>query len=332
MSVAIELNEEPRSDRFDVPEAMKRRDPWQLAKLAGLWAAWMVAATVVHALLARGGAATGVAIALGAVTGLLVVAGIGFLGHDIAHGSVVGGERAMRFWTFWSLTVALFVPYFLWIRWHNAFHHRYANTARDSDRLVREEDLRDGVVSYPAYRVMNLLGLSLQYVAVRIWSIVYGKKGLSDRKKRTDLLSLALVLALYGAAAALLPAATFAVGVALPVCVSLVTVSFYIQSNHFGRPQLEKPDPVATSCDVSVPRLMDFCHSNFSCHTAHHVYPSIASRHYPVLTERIRGERPRDYLCVPFLASVWQNLTRPKIVRGGRWLVNRRGEVRAELR
>lgn len=316
---------------IEIPDSLRERDPLQLAKLAFLWALWVAAVFAIDRA-GRGGAlGLAVAAALGVATGGLVVAGIGFLGHDIAHGSVVGGERAMRVGAFFSLTAVLFVPYFLWVRWHNAFHHRYANTPRDSDRLLREEEIGAGLASYGAYRVTNLLGLSLQYVASRVWRTLYRSKGFGDRKKRADVLSLISVGGAYLAAFAFLPRATFGLGVAVPVLVSLVVVSYYIQSNHFDRPLTAKPDPIRGSSDVSVPPVVDFLHSHFSCHTAHHVFPSIASRHYPWITTRIRQAYPEEYRCVPFLLAAWRNLTLPKIVRDGRFLVDRHGEVRREL-
>jgi len=316
---------------IEIPEECHQRDPRQVGRLVLFWSLWLLAILAIDGLLRTGGAAVAGGIALAIATGALVVAGIGFLGHDIAHGSVVAGERAMRAGAFFSLTAVLFVPYFLWVRWHNAFHHRYANTPRDSDRLLREEEIGAGLASYPVYRVTNLLGFSLQYVATRVWRTLYRAKGLADRKKRADVLSLLAIASLYVAAFVVLPAATFAVGVVLPVLVSLVVVSYYIQSNHFDRPQTAKPDPIRGSSDVSVPGFVDFFHSHFSRHTAHHVFPSVASRHYPWITERIRETFPDDYRCVPFLAAAWRNLVRPKIVRNGRFLVDRHGTVRHEL-
>lgn len=316
---------------IDVPDGARRRDPRQLAKLVLLWSAWILSIAAIDHLVRGGAVAIVTATALALATGAFVVAGIGFLGHDIAHGSVVGGERAMRAGAFVSLTAVLFVPFFLWVRWHNAFHHRYANTPRDTDRLLREEELGAGLASYGVYSVMNFSGLSLHYVAARVWRTLYRSKGLGDRKKRADVLSLAAIAALYALAFAWIPWATFALGVAVPVIVSIVTVSYYIQSNHFDRPLTAKPHPIRGSSDVSVPAIVDFLHSHFSRHTAHHVFPSIASRHYPLLTERIRAKYPDDYRCVPFSVAAWRNLTLPKIVRDGRFLVDRKGVVRREL-
>lgn len=317
--------------RIPLPAGARERDPLQLVKLAFLWTVWTLAVASIQQLSMHGAAGTALAALLGAVTGALVVAGIGFLGHDIAHGSVVAGEPAMRIGTFFSLTAVLFVPYFLWVRWHNAFHHRYANTPRDSDRLLREDEIGQGLASNPAYRLMNLAGLSLQYVAARVWRTLYRSKGLRDRKKRADLFSFAGVAALHAAAILVLPLTVWVLGVLIPVTFGLATVSYYIQSNHFDRPQTPKADPVRGSSDVSVPRVVDWLHSNFSRHTAHHVFPSVASRHYPGITETIREAYPREYRCVPFLVAAWRNATFPKIVREGRWLVDRRGAVHHEL-
>lgn len=302
-----------------------------LLKLVLLWGLWAAAVVAIDAALKCGTPGLLLAVAIGVASGALVVTGIGFIGHDVCHGSVVSRERMTRVVAFFSLTLALFLPYRLWIRWHNAFHHHYANTLRDSDRLLREEERAEGVVIWPLYRFANLFGLSLQYVGLRMWKIIYGRKTLADPKKREDVSSLILAATLYGALGIVLPDRVFVAGILVPLIVGAVTVSLYIQSNHFLRPQMEEVDEITGSMDVDVPRAVDFLHSNFSAHTAHHLFPTVASRHYPEIRRRIAAEFPVQYRSMPFWRALVWNLTRPKLVRQGRWLVDTRGRIRAEL-
>jgi fatty acid desaturase len=318
---------------INLPESYLKRNPRVIFKLIFFYLLWLGSAAAIYMLLNSGNwTAVLAAVVLSFATGFFLCAGIGFIGHDIAHGSVVSGTKIMQWGTFASLTMTLFVPYHLWNRWHNTFHHRYVNTAKDSDRLVRLTEIESGLVSYPVYMLMNRMGLSLQYVAARMWQIIYGSKTLSDKKKRSDVISLLLVLIIYAGLFIILPFSLFALAVALPVFVGLVTVSLYIQSNHFLRPQTETPDQVQNSSDVSVPRILNYFHSNFSSHTAHHLYPFMASKHYIVVQTKIREQFANDYHTIPFYVSIWKNLTLPRIVDQNKYLVTRSGQIKQTLR
>ncbi len=315
-----------------IPSAWYAKSPAELAKLFFLWSLWGGAVFLIQFLVLQGGVAGLVgAIGVGLITGALVVAGLGFIGHDVSHGSVVKGEKWTRLVTFFSLTMSLFIPYYLWMRWHNAFHHRYANTSKDSDRLLREEEKLNGLVSYPLYRWANQLGFSLQYVGLRVWRILYGKKTLADAKKRYDVVSLGVAILLYVGMGWLLGPLVFGLGVALPLLAAAMTVSYYIQSNHFLRPQTDELDEVASSMDVNVPGFVDFLHSNFSAHTAHHLYPSVPSKHYPAIRKKIEVRFAGQYRNMGWFHAFWLNLWLPKLVRDGKYLVDSRGKVRAEL-
>lgn len=315
-----------------IPSEWYAKCPWELAKLALLWALWGAGVYAIHLLLSRGDAlgyaGSGI---LGCLVGGLAVAGLGFIGHDVCHGSVVKGEKWTRTITFFSLTMSLFIPYYLWMRWHNAFHHRYANTRKDSDRLLREEERQSGLVSFPIYRFANQFGFSLQYVGIRMWNIIYGQRTLADAKKRADVLSLAAVAAIYAVAAVCLGPLLFAFSVALPLVTAAMTVSYYIQSNHFLRPQTDELDEVASSMDVTVPAVVDFLHSNFSAHTAHHLYPTVPSRHYPAIRRKIEVMFAGQYRSMGWFQAFWMNFRLPKVVRDGKYLVDADGRVRAEL-
>jgi fatty acid desaturase len=315
-----------------IPTAWYAKSPTEIAKLILLWSLWAAAVVLVRYLVLQiGWWGIPAAIGVGALNGALVVAGLGFIGHDVSHGSVVKGEKWTRAITFCSLTMSLFIPYYLWMRWHNAFHHRYANTSKDSDRLLREEELESGLVSYPSYRWANQLGFSLQYVGFRVWKIIYGNRTLSDPKKRHDVLALSAAVGIYGVLGWLLGPLVFGLGVGVPLLVASITVSYYIQSNHFLRPQTDELDEVASSMDVDVPPIVDFFHSNFSAHTAHHLYPSVPSRHYKVIRRLVAEKYAGQYRHMGWFKAFWLNFRLPKLVLDGRFLVDRRGRIRAEL-
>ncbi len=315
-----------------IPTTWHTKSPGEIGKLLLLWSLWASSVVLVRYLVLHYGIAGWAgSVFIGAATGALVVAGLGFIGHDVSHGSVVKGEKWTRLITFFSLTLSLFIPYYLWMRWHNAFHHRYANTRKDSDRLLREEEKLSGLVSYPFYSLANQFGFSLQYVGLRMWRIIYGQKSLADGKKRADILSLFAAVAIYAVVAWFLGLLVFGLGVALPLLVAAMTVSYYIQSNHFLRPQSDELDEVASSMDVNVPAIVDFLHSNFSAHTAHHLYPSVPSKHYPAIRRKIEVKFADQYQSMGWFQAFWLNFRLPKVIREDRYLVDGAGKVRAEL-
>lgn len=93
------------------------------------------------------------------------------------------------------------------------------------------------------------------------------------------------------------------------VYVCSAILSAYISTNHGLNAIVDDTDPVLSSMSVRVPRFLDFLHSNFSYHTEHHVFPSMNSSYYPMVSKLLREHFPERYNRMDFrevYTEVWR--------------------------
>ena len=116
-----------------------------------------------------------------------------------------------------------------------------------------------------------------------------------DRPKTlAELISILLLQTAFGAWVGWDPVRYALLGV-LPVLLASSVIMVYVFTNHFLDPIRPTADPLLCSTSVVVPRWVDWLHGNFSYHTEHHVFPSMAPRYYPILSRALSREFPERY-------------------------------------
>jgi len=96
----------------------------------------------------------------------------------------------------------------------------------------------------------------------------------------------------------------------LPMIITSVVVSSYVLTNHGLNPVDDGHDVVAASTTVTVPKVINRLHSNFSYHTEHHLFPTMNSKYYPLVGALFKERFPDRYHCIPFLhawSGLWRN-------------------------
>lgn len=86
-------------------------------------------------------------------------------------------------------------------------------------------------------------------------------------------------------------------------------VMAYIWTNHMLNPLCEHNDPLVATTSVSVPKVINWLHSNFSFHTEHHVFPSLNSDYYPLVSALLKERYSDRYNQLP-IAEAWRKLWR----------------------
>ena len=81
----------------------------------------------------------------------------------------------------------------------------------------------------------------------------------------------------------------------------------YILTNHYLRPIVDESDPVRSTSSVAVPRWIDWLHFNFSYHTEHHLFPSLNSRYYHLVSPILATAFPESYQRIP-IVEAWRRL------------------------
>ena len=254
---------------------------------------------------------------------------IGFLAHDLAHGSMVPHRPTALALerVFWGLVL---ISATVWRRVHNQSHHAHFNTVLDPDRMFLAEERRAATVWYVRIFYPNaetfpwnplvLLHLAAYVGRNTVTALLPGKSKLAvvpakaavhpgDRRAIVaDLVVIAGLQALLW----LLTGRQTAVYAAMLAATCAVTSALsmaYIFTNHFTDPLLAEPDLLHGTTSVIVPAWVDRLHSNFSYHTEHHLFPGLNSDYYPVVSAQLARAFPDSYSRIP-IREAWRRLWR----------------------
>lgn len=252
---------------------------------------------------------------------------LAFLAHDVSHNAVIRNSswRILLELLLWGLNG---IPPTLWRRLHNQTHHAAINTINDPDRLFVEKERSPSTTLYarlflPSRRTLKYSPLVFFHfityiIRHSISALMPGTAKLSivTSKPKYSLRQYVLLIVEIGFIGFLQMGIWFIVGQdwakyawASP-CALLVTSSVvmtYVCTNHFLNPLCEHPDPLVGSTSVIAPRWMDWLHDNFSCHTEHHVFPSMNPKFYPEVSRLLQEHFPDRYNRI-LLREAWRRL------------------------
>jgi fatty acid desaturase len=250
-----------------------------------------------------------------------------FFGHELSHNAIIRSAR-------WRYLLELLVwsprlmPATVWRRVHNAQHHRNSNTTADCDRHVLASELSrpvrvlsrlmtpfDNWVRWNPLVGLAFVEYTLSHVAM---AFINGRRPgppgpFRVPYRRGELPRVAGEVAVI----ATVQAGIFALARGdvltylwcgpVPIAISSTITMAYIFTNHFLNPITEDVDPVLGSTSVAVPRFVDRMHAHFSYHTEHHLFPSLDSAYYPLVSRILALEFPNRYSRVRF-GRAWRRL------------------------
>lgn len=254
---------------------------------------------------------------------------IGFLAHDLAHGSVVRhrptGLVLER--VFWGLVL---ISATVWRRVHNQSHHAHFNTVLDPDRMFLAEERRAATVwyvriFYPNAETFPWNPLVLLHLVAYVGRntvtallpgpnklpVVPAKAATHAGDRRAILLDLGVIAGLQALLWLLTgrQTAVYATMLALSYAVTSALSMAYIFTNHFTDPLHDEPDLLHGTTSVIVPAWVDRLHSHFSYHTEHHLFPGLNSDYYPVVSAHLATAFPGSYSRIP-IREAWRRLWR----------------------
>ncbi|RAP77297.1 fatty acid desaturase family protein [Paenibacillus montanisoli] len=243
-------------------------------------------------------------------------AGMGILGHEILHQTVVRQPWLQE----WLGAIAFF-PFIigpkLWRKWHNATHHVHTQkNEQDPDSLPTLEKLDKSRFLRKAYLLPSIVRSCISFSYLMIGFNVHSSRMFVRFMKQFNRASQLRVWLQF-----IVPWATwitllFLMGFEkwffaflLPLFIGNFILMAYISTNHFLNPYVPVNDPLANSLTVTVPKWVDVLHFNFSYHTEHHIFPGISSKYYPLVKQHIKTMWPDQYHEMPMgqaLKALWE--------------------------
>jgi len=266
----------------------------------------------------------GIALVLGAC-----FAGMGFLGHEILHGTVVRKawlRDLLGAIAFWPLSTG---PS-LWRKWHNMNHHVHTQDEHlDPDswptvqRMMKSAFLR-WIYRLPQW-VRSLFGfasLAITFTLHSLHMFVLYLKEFKPAKKPAVWLQFILPWTFWIGLMLVFGPVKWLFAYLFPLLIANFIVMAYISTNHRLNPLTDVNDPLANSLTVTVPKWVDVLHFNFSYHTEHHLFPGMNPKYYPLVKSHIKKmwpERYHEMSLARALATLWKT---PRLYHGEKELID----------
>ncbi|PSL50640.1 fatty acid desaturase [Salsuginibacillus halophilus] len=243
-------------------------------------------------------------------------AGMGFLGHEILHGTVVRKpwlRDILGAIAFWPLSTG---PK-LWRKWHNITHHVHTQHGDDDpDAWPTLEKISKMKGFRLVYRLplriratFSFASLAIQFTAHSLKMFTVYIKEFKPRKQPAVLFQTLAPWITWIGLLFIIGFQNWLFAFLIPLLIGNFIVMAYISTNHRLNPLVPVNDPLANSLSVTVPKWVNVIHFNFSYHTEHHLFPGMSSKYYPLVKEHIKSMWPERYHEMPMakaLKALWQ--------------------------
>lgn len=247
---------------------------------------------------------------------------IGFLGHEILHGSVIRNRKWQYLLGGYCFIQFGFLPN-IWKAWHNGQHHRKTqDPIYDPDcfghvMLYRNSKILRFVEKYlPGsgyFRSAFFLFYWFMFHSVLV-TFYYSKDFLDLKTRRRGQLYFFFIMGLWITWFIFLGGLNgFLFAFFIPLSVSNFLMMSYVSTNHFLSPLTpRKNDPLINSLTVRSPKWIERLHLNFGYHAEHHIFPNINPRYAPVINESIKKLWPERLKEMNHLRALLQLYKTPR--------------------
>jgi len=259
-------------------------------------------------------------------------ASMGFLAHEVLHGSVVKSKGLQTFCGYLGFAPMLVSPT-LWRTWHNQVHHGKTNQGNsDPDgfgtttRYEKAPSTRFVAKLAPGSRhPMSYLFLGYWFTfhgQVVLWIQSRFMRSFARLNRRRAIIDSAVAAALW--LAVIVTAGPFysLFAVVLPIVVTNMLVMGYIATNHFMRPLTESNDPIENSMSVTTLPVIDRLHFNFSHHVEHHLFPNMSAKHAPRVRAWLLENETERYVSPSHAKAIAFLYKTPRVYLDATTLVN----------
>jgi fatty acid desaturase len=273
-------------------------------------------------------------VALRLVAGVVIghsLATLGFLGHEILHGSVirnrflmllVGGVCILN----WGITPSL------WIARHNRLHHQHTNDPFDDPDCFGDEKL------YQRSRVHRLLnsfgpgsgtlrsfGFLFFWFTFNFGFIAFFYPLLRRQRERWTARVYYLAAHVLWALAAARVAGGLLWLMLVPAAVSNFVMMIYVATNHALSPLTPNcNDPLMNSLTLRLPAWLQALHLQNNFHVEHHLLPYLNPSHAPEVARKVKASWPDAYQEMGVLSALVMLYRTPRLYRSETVLVDPR--------
>lgn len=265
---------------------------------------------------------------------------VGFVGHDICHGSSLRNKFLRDLLGAIGFSPFAIGPH-LWKRWHNVDHHNNTNIEGiDPDHLFTIEDYKNNPVLRFLYRISPLLrniilfssfGYRMTQHSTNMLILYLKSPKTTNAARVTMLLQWIVPLSLWVGGTLMLGTQVLWWGYLIPLFVANAIVISYIATNHFLNPLADENDVLATSLSVTLPRWLNWLdplHSHFGAHVSHHLFPQGSSRYSRRIESKVAELFPDRFHVMPLFTALKLLWKTPWLYEDNETLIDPRRQIR----
>lgn len=257
---------------------------------------------------------------------------IGFVVHELLHGSVVKNQKLQTFLGFFGLMPYVISPTY-WKFVHNRLHHgKTQQTIRDPDAFPTMRVYKSSKFVQAIFPFTPGSGYKRSYLYFFFWlsfheftAQIYlrfrnGVFDAMDHRRVTIELSaqVGILLAMLAVAG---PSNWLWVMV-LPIAIQNYTLMSYISTNHNLSPLTSENDPLANSLTVTNHPALEFMNLNFGYHVEHHLFPTVSGKHAKVIHRELLRAFPNTYKHMPKWKAMKALYSTARIYKNSKTLIH----------
>ena len=257
---------------------------------------------------------------------------LGFVAHELAHGSIVKSRRAQLLMGFFGTLPFLISPTF-WKFTHNRLHHGSAQ------RLIEDPDAFPNLRIYRNSKYIRFMfpftpgsGYKRSALYFTFWLSVHyfvAQVYLRFRNRIYDGMDHNRVTWEFGGQIAVVVALAAIAGpsnwlwlLIIPMAIQNYMLMSYIATNHNLSPLTSENDPLANSLTVTNHPVLEFFHLNFGYHVEHHLYPTVNGKHVKAVHHELLRQFPETYKVMPKWQAIRLLYKTARIYKNSRELVH----------
>jgi fatty acid desaturase len=236
-----------------------------------------------------------------------------FVAHEALHGGIVRNKRLKQIVGFIGFLPFTVSPR-LWVAWHDRVHHANANLVDDPDMYPTLETYRKNsqirwfidAFALGGRRKRGILSLVLGFTVQGAHQLISAttRGFLSKKDRRLAIADTVIGLVFWGTVAAFAGFLPFLFIYVVPLVIANIMVMAFILTNHSLSPRVSINDPVVSGLSVTAPRWFEFLTLGFGYHVEHHLFPSMSSRHAPLVRDVVRTRWPERYQSMPLVRAL----------------------------
>ncbi len=234
---------------------------------------------------------------------------MGFVVHELFHGSVTKNVKLQEFIGFFGLMPFLLAPTY-WKHSHNKLHHgKTQQIIRDPDafptlRIYKSSKFIQFMFPFTpgSGRKRSLLyfffWFSFHNLVAQVW-LRFRNGNFDSMNQRRSTIEFVAQVMIMSALLAVAGPANWLYVLVIPFMAQNYLLMSYISTNHNLSPLTNENDPLVNSLSVTNHPVLEWLNLNFGYHVEHHLFPTVSGKHTKTIHKELVRLYPDTYKVMP---------------------------------